>query len=52
MNRYREEKREMNAYCKFAGIGLIPCSPPAGGRLARPIDASTTGRTEAFEALG
>ncbi|KAG4443841.1 hypothetical protein IFR05_000677 [Cadophora sp. M221] len=33
---YREEEREMNKYCKLAGIGLIPWSPLATGHLARP----------------
>jgi aryl-alcohol dehydrogenase-like predicted oxidoreductase len=33
---YREEEREMNAYCKFAGIGLIPWGPLGAGKLARP----------------
>jgi aryl-alcohol dehydrogenase-like predicted oxidoreductase len=39
---YREEEREMNAYCDFAGIGLIPWGPLDGGRLARPLTQSTT----------
>ncbi|KAF8062269.1 NADP-dependent oxidoreductase domain-containing protein [Lyophyllum atratum] len=39
---YREEEREMNAYCKFNGIGLIPWSPLGGGDLARPPDVKTT----------
>ncbi|RUS31159.1 NADP-dependent oxidoreductase domain-containing protein, partial [Jimgerdemannia flammicorona] len=30
---YREEEREMNPYCLDAGIGLIPWSPLAGGKL-------------------
>ncbi|OJD36832.1 aldo-keto reductase [Diplodia corticola] len=33
---YREEEREMIKYCNYAGIGLIPWSPLASGRLARP----------------
>jgi aryl-alcohol dehydrogenase-like predicted oxidoreductase len=36
---YREEEREMFPYCKHAGIGLIPWSPLAQGRLARPWNA-------------
>lgn len=36
---YREEEREMNKYCKFAGIGLIPWGPLNGGQLARPFSA-------------
>jgi len=42
---YREEEREMNAYCKFHGIGIIPWSPLAAGPLARPLSASDTTRT-------
>jgi len=34
---YREEEREMNAYCNFEGIGLIPWGPVANGHLARPL---------------
>jgi aryl-alcohol dehydrogenase-like predicted oxidoreductase len=33
---YREEEREMHPYCQHAGIGLIPWSPLAQGKLARP----------------
>ncbi|KAF5377830.1 hypothetical protein D9615_006830 [Tricholomella constricta] len=39
---YREEEREMYAYCNFHGIGLIPWSPLAGGILARPMNISST----------
>jgi aryl-alcohol dehydrogenase (NADP+) len=31
---YREEEREMNAYCREEGVGLIPWSPLARGFLA------------------
>jgi len=31
---WREEERQMNAYCAARGIGLIPWSPLAGGFLA------------------
>jgi hypothetical protein len=41
---YREEEREMNAYCKFAGIGLIPWGPLNAGTLARPLGAEDTAR--------
>jgi len=34
---YREEEREMNKYCEYAGIGLIPWGPVAAGQLARPL---------------
>ena len=33
---YREEEREMHAYCRDAGVGIIPWSPLARGLLARP----------------
>jgi len=38
---YREEEREMLAYCKFNGVGVIPWSPLAAGSLARPIGTET-----------
>ncbi|KAI6008441.1 NADP-dependent oxidoreductase domain-containing protein [Pisolithus marmoratus] len=45
---YREGEREMHAYCKYHGIGLIPWSPLAAGALARLPGVSTT-RTKALE---
>jgi len=33
---YREEEREMMGLCREEGIGVIPWSPLARGRLARP----------------
>jgi len=38
---YREEEREMLPLCREEGIGVIPWSPLARGRLARPLDTST-----------
>ena len=38
---YREEEREMIPFCRAEGIGLIPWSPLARGRLARQPQAST-----------
>ncbi len=35
---YREEEREMIPLCLDQGIGVIPWSPLARGRLARPWD--------------
>jgi 1-deoxyxylulose-5-phosphate synthase len=35
---YREEEREMMGLCAGEGIGVIPWSPLARGRLARPWD--------------
>jgi aryl-alcohol dehydrogenase-like predicted oxidoreductase len=42
---YREEEREMLPLCHDQGVGVIPWSPLARGRLTRPFDA-TTARTE------
>ncbi|KAG2039329.1 NADP-dependent oxidoreductase domain-containing protein [Suillus americanus] len=39
---YREEEREMLAYCKHNGIGVIPWAPLASGMLARPVGTETT----------
>ena len=38
---YREEEREMLPLCADQGVGAIPWSPLARGRLTRPWDAST-----------
>lgn len=38
---YREEEREMLPLCIDEGIGVIPWSPMARGRLARPWDAGS-----------
>src|SRR5262245_28918763 len=35
---YREEEREMVGLCAAEGVGVIPWSPLARGRLARPWD--------------
>jgi aryl-alcohol dehydrogenase-like predicted oxidoreductase len=43
---YREEEREMIPLCVSEGIGVIPWSPLARGRLARPWQAETTRRHE------
>jgi 1-deoxyxylulose-5-phosphate synthase len=42
---YREEEREMLPLCSAEGIGLIPWSPLARGRLARPW-GTVTNRSE------
>jgi len=39
---YREEEREMIPFCRAEGIGLIPWSPLARGKLARAAEAGTT----------
>ena len=44
---YREEEREMIPLCRSEGIGVIPWSPLARGRLAgRGADASTRSQTD------
>lgn len=45
---YREEEREMLPQCAAEGIGVIPWSPLARGRLTRPWDA-TSMRSETDE---
>ncbi|SEG82084.1 aryl-alcohol dehydrogenase (NADP+) [Actinacidiphila yanglinensis] len=45
---YREEEREMLPLCADQGIGVIPWSPLARGRLTRPWD-EVTARTETDE---
>ena len=49
---YREEEREMLPLCRDQGVGVIPWSPLARGRLARPwgqatprIDSDTFGQS-------
>ena len=39
---YREEEREMLPLCADEGIGVIPWSPLARGRLTRDWDQTTT----------
>jgi aryl-alcohol dehydrogenase (NADP+) len=45
---YREEEREMLPLCEDLGVGVLPWSPLARGRLTRAWDA-TTARTETDE---
>ncbi len=45
---YREEEREMLPLCEDQGIGVIPWSPLARGRLTRDWDTATS-RTETDE---
>jgi aryl-alcohol dehydrogenase-like predicted oxidoreductase len=47
---YREEEREMLPLCAAEGIGVIPWSPQARGRLSRDWDY-TSMRTETDEAM-
>ena len=44
---YREEEREMIPLCLDQGIGVLPWSPLARGRLARPWAEETSKRAEA-----
>ena len=43
---YREEEREMMGLCAAEGIGVVPWSPLARGRLARPWASESTMRSE------
>ena len=43
---YREEEREMLPLCRAEGIGVIPYSPLASGRLTRDRGAESTLRSE------
>ncbi|WP_122816159.1 aldo/keto reductase [Nocardioides pantholopis] len=45
---YREEEREMLPFCADQGVGVLPWSPLARGRLARDWD-ETTARLETDE---
>ena len=46
---YREEEREMMGLCRAEGIGVIPWSPLARGRLTRPWGGENTKRKEMDE---
>jgi aryl-alcohol dehydrogenase-like predicted oxidoreductase len=39
----REEEREMHPFCIATGVGVLPWSPLARGRLTRPWDAPGSG---------
>jgi len=41
---YREEEREMLPFCKVEKIAVMPWSPLARGRLARPLESQETAR--------
>lgn len=43
---YREEEREMLPLCRDQGVGVIPYSPLASGRLTRDWSAQSTLRSE------
>ncbi|MBW3620102.1 MAG: aldo/keto reductase [Actinobacteria bacterium] len=46
---YREEEREMLPQCRDMGVGVVPWSPLARGRLARPVDGPDTARATSDE---
>jgi aryl-alcohol dehydrogenase-like predicted oxidoreductase len=46
---YREEEREMLPLCADQGVAVIPWSPLARGRLARPDQPEETARTRGDE---
>jgi 1-deoxyxylulose-5-phosphate synthase len=49
---YREEEREMMGLCAAEGIGVIPWSPLARGRLARPWDQKDSTSRAATDEFG
>jgi 1-deoxyxylulose-5-phosphate synthase len=46
---YREEEREMLGLCRAEGIGVLPWSPLARGKLTRPWASGPTARAETDE---
>lgn len=49
----REEEREVHPLCADQGIGVLPWSPLARGRLARPVDVVTQrSRNDGMQASG
>jgi aryl-alcohol dehydrogenase-like predicted oxidoreductase len=49
---YREEEREMIPLCADQGVGVIPWSPLARGRLARPWDERASTDRAATDEFG
>ena len=49
---YREEEREMLPLCRSEGIGVIPWSPLARGRLARPWEDQPSTERGASDPFG
>lgn len=49
---YREEEREMLPFCEDEGIGVLPWSPLARGRLARPWSDEPTTLREKTDLFG
>jgi aryl-alcohol dehydrogenase (NADP+) len=48
----REEEREMLPFCQATGVGVIPWSPLARGRLTRPWGAGSSGTRDVSDAFG
>ena len=48
---YREEEREMLGLCQAEGVGVIPWSPLARGRLGRPWNSEATRRAVTDEMI-
>jgi aryl-alcohol dehydrogenase-like predicted oxidoreductase len=49
---YREEEREMMRLCQDQGVGVIPWSPLARGRLTRPWDQRSAGERANTDEFG
>jgi aryl-alcohol dehydrogenase-like predicted oxidoreductase len=49
---YREEEREMMRLCQDQGVGVIPWSPLARGRLTRPWDQRAAGERANTDEFG
>ncbi|MGC4031189.1 MAG: aldo/keto reductase [Tepidisphaeraceae bacterium] len=49
---YREEEREMMKLCQAEGVGVIPWSPLARGRVTRPWDQRQAGERAATDEFG
>jgi aryl-alcohol dehydrogenase-like predicted oxidoreductase len=49
---YREEEREMMGLCQAEGIGVIPWSPLARGRLTRPWDQKASTKRSGSDGFG
>jgi aryl-alcohol dehydrogenase-like predicted oxidoreductase len=49
---YREEEREMMPLCQAQGVGVIPWSPLARGRLARPWEQKSATDRAATDEFG
>lgn len=48
----REEEREMHPYCRATGVGVLPWSPLARGRLTRPWGSSGSGTRAGTDEFG